>query len=88
MHDRGNGLGGGFAIYGLYPEYADFYAFHIMYLSRKGQQETEAFLKDNFNLVYQEEVPTRPIPEIKNPPLVWRYFLDISQRQLKKQSPG
>ena len=52
MHVRGNGLGGGFAIYGLYPEYADIYAFHIMYLSQQGQQETEAFLKDRFDLVY------------------------------------
>jgi glutamate synthase domain-containing protein 1 len=40
MHDRGNGLGGGFAIYGLYPEYAELYAFHIMYLSREGQRQT------------------------------------------------
>ena len=29
MHDRSNGLGGGFAAYGIYPEYRDFYAFHI-----------------------------------------------------------
>jgi glutamate synthase domain-containing protein 1 len=33
MHDRGNGLGGGFAVYGIYPDFKDFYAFHIMYLS-------------------------------------------------------
>ena len=26
MHDRSNGLGGGFAAYGIYPEYKDFYA--------------------------------------------------------------
>ena len=26
MHDRSNGLGGGFAGYGIYPEYKDFYA--------------------------------------------------------------
>src|SRR5512136_2816230 len=76
MHDRGNGLGGGFAIYGLYPEYANFYAFHVMYLSQKGQKETEAFLQENFDVVYQEEVPTRPTPKITNPPVVWRYFLD------------
>ncbi len=25
MHDRSNGLGGGFAGYGIYPEYNDFY---------------------------------------------------------------
>ena len=40
MHDRGNGLGGGFAIYGLYPEFADYYTFHIMYLNEiKGEIE-------------------------------------------------
>lgn len=86
MHDRGNGLGGGFAIYGLYPEYADLYAFHIMYLSPKGQQETEAFLQANFRLIYQEEVPTRPTPGIVDPPAVWRYFLEVGQHQLAKQS--
>ncbi len=86
MHDRGNGLGGGFAIYGLYPEYSELYAFHIMYLSQKGQQETEAFLRENFNLVHQEEVPTRPVAEIANPPVVWRYFLDIGQQKPEEQS--
>jgi len=85
MHVRGNGLGGGFAIYGLYPEYADLYAFHIMYLSREGQRETEAFLKDRFNLVYSEEVPTKPTPGIVNPPLVWRYFLNAGQHLLGGQ---
>ena len=86
MHVRGNGLGGGFAIYGLYPKYADLYAFHIMYLSREGQRETEAFLKDKFDLVYDEEVPTRPTPGIVNPPLVWRYFLEIGRHKSAEQS--
>ena len=27
MHDRSNGLGGGFAAYGIYPEYKDFTLF-------------------------------------------------------------
>ena len=31
MHDRSNGLGGGFAGYGIYPEYKDFYAFHMFF---------------------------------------------------------
>ena len=31
MHDRSNGLGGGFAAYGIYPDYRDFYAFHIFF---------------------------------------------------------
>ncbi len=86
MHDRGNGLGGGFAIYGLYPKYAALYAFHIMYLSREGQRQTEAFLKDRFNWIYHEEVPTRPTLAIVEPPLVWRYFLEVGQHQPEGQS--
>ncbi|MFC1978024.1 glutamine amidotransferase family protein [Chloroflexota bacterium] len=86
MHDRGNGLGGGFAVYGLYPECTDLYAFHIMFLSLEGKERTESFLKENFKLIYQEEVPTRPAPAISNPPLVWRYFLDVQQDKLEGQS--
>ena len=81
MHDRGNGLGGGFAIYGLYPEYADLYAFHIMYLSQEGKSQTEAFLKEKFSIVHEEEVPTRPTESIIKPPLVWRYFLDVDRHK-------
>ena len=79
MHDRGNGLGGGFAVYGLYPEYADLYALHVMYLSPEGRRETESFLNERFNLVYAEEIPTRLIPAILEPPLVWRYFLEVNR---------
>jgi len=31
MRVRGNGPGGGFAVYGIYPEYKDYYALHIMF---------------------------------------------------------
>jgi len=79
MHDRGNGLGGGFAIYGLYPEHADLYAFHIMFLDKKDKQDTEEFLRQHFTVIREEEVPTRPTSTIKNTPLVWRYFLDVPQ---------
>ncbi|MCX6011000.1 MAG: glutamine amidotransferase family protein [Chloroflexi bacterium] len=85
MHIRGNGLGGGFAIYGLYPEHADFYALHIMYQSAEGKGQTEAFLKERFRVVSAEEVPTRPTRGITNPPLVWRYFLELDKRQLGGQ---
>ena len=86
MHVRSNGLGGGFAVYGLYPQYADYYAFHIMYLSREGKAESEAFLKQRFRIVAAEEVPTRPTPAIVNPPLVWRYFLGVDPRTCDGQS--
>ncbi len=86
MHDRGNGLGGGYAIYGLYPKYADLYAFHIMYLSQEGKKQTEVFLKEKFSIVYEEEVPTRPARHILNPPLVWRYFLDVGDHKPEDRS--
>jgi glutamate synthase domain-containing protein 1 len=87
MHDRGNGLGGGFAVYGLYPDYADYYAFHIMYLSPRGRQDTEEYLKRSFELIADEEVPTRPARGIKNPPLVWRYFMGIKEGSTGNLTP-
>jgi glutamate synthase domain-containing protein 1 len=87
MHVRGNGLGGGFAVYGLYPEYSDCYAYHIMYLSREAKSEVEAFLKQRFHFVAAEEVPTKPTPAIVKPPLVWRYFLEVDLGQSGEQSP-
>jgi glutamate synthase domain-containing protein 1 len=85
MHVRGNGLGGGFAVYGLYPEYADLYAFHIMYLSREGKEDTEYFLKQKFQVVRDGVMPTRPTSAIVNPPLVWRYFLEINRKECGRQ---
>jgi glutamate synthase domain-containing protein 1 len=81
MHDRGNGLGGGFAVYGLYPEYADAYAFHIMFDDKSDQYEVEDFLKHHFHLVYDEEIPTRPTAGITRPPVLWRYFLKVEEEK-------
>lgn len=75
MHDRGNGLGGGFAAYGIYPEYADLYAFHIMYESHEARAQTEAYLDQFFMSEKQERIPTSPVSAIKNPPDIWRYFV-------------
>ena len=86
MHDRGNGLGGGFAVYGLYPDYRELYAFHIMYLSRQGQEKVEAFLREKFHLVHTEEVPTRLTPNIVNPPAVRRYFLEVGNARPEEKS--
>ena len=74
MHDRGNGLGGGYAVYGLYPEYKDDYALHTMYLSREAKEKTDRLLNENFDIIFDEEVPTREA-NVWNPPLVWRYFV-------------
>ena len=75
MHDRSNGLGGGFAAYGIYPEYKDFYALHMFFDSRTERKECEAFLKERFEVVHSERIPTRTIAAITDEPMIWRFFV-------------
>ena len=75
MHDRSNGLGGGFAGYGIYPEYKEFYALHMFFDSRAPRKECEVFLKERFEIVKSEMIPTRTIPAITDEPIIWRYFV-------------
>ncbi len=75
MHDRSNGLGGGFAAYGIYPEYKDFYAFHIFYNDSIARNKCEDYLKDTFEIVKSENIPTRKHKRITDVPLIWRYFV-------------
>jgi len=76
MHDRSNGLGGGFAGYGIYPEYKDLYAFHIFYDNQSARVKTEEFLEEHFDVVNLSRIPTRKNKNITNEPLIWRYFLN------------
>lgn len=82
MKIRGNGLGGGFAIYGLYPEYRDYYALHVMFQNKnlQAKEEVEEFLTHNFNVVYDEEIPTNEGVSLLYPPLVWRYFVSPKKK--------
>ena len=75
MHDRSNGLGGGFAAYGIYPEYRDLYALHFFFNERATRKNCEIFLKERFEIVKSEIVPTRKIKEITDEPIIWRYFV-------------
>lgn len=75
MHDRSNGLGGGFAAYGIYPKYKDFYALHMFFDDTSAKSSCEAFLKEGFEIVKAELIPTRKIPEITDEPIIWRYFV-------------
>ena len=74
MHDRSNGLGGGFAGYGIYPEYRDLFALHLFFRDNSCRKTCEAFLKERFDVVWAEEIPVRKMPQITDEPLIWRYF--------------
>jgi glutamate synthase domain-containing protein 1 len=75
MHDRSNGLGGGFAAYGIYPEYKNYYAFHIFYENPAAKKECEEFLERHFDIINLSKIPTRKVKEITDEPLIWRYFV-------------
>jgi glutamate synthase domain-containing protein 1 len=75
QHDRGNGLGGGFAAYGIYPDYKDHYALHIMCDDRASLTAAESFLKEAVYIAHQERIPTRPTPKITSVPILSRYFV-------------
>ena len=87
MHERSNGLGGGFAGYGIYPEYKDLFALHIFYDGEPCRSACEQYLRDHLEIVKGEIIPTRKIPSITDEPLIWRYFVTplrsvLASRQL------
>ena len=75
MHDRSNGLGGGFAGYGIYPEYADYYAFHVFYDTQAAKETCEKEIERHFDIVNLSKIPTRRHPRITDEPMIWRYFV-------------
>lgn len=84
MRERSNGLGGGFAAYGIYPAHQDDWCFHMMFESKAAMSQTEGYLQENYDLIKSEVIPTKEGTVIKQPPLLWRYFLRLK----KEGSPG
>ena len=83
MHDRSNGLGGGFAGYGIYPEYKDYYAFHVFYNGKYAKENCERYLDENFEIINLSKIPTRSTPKITDAPLIWRYFVTPDHNKLR-----
>ncbi len=84
MHDRSNGLGGGYAGYGIYPEYKDQYAFHVFYDSNEARIKTEAFIDRHFDVINLSRIPIRKHPNITDEPLIWRYFVNPLPTKLQE----
>lgn len=77
MHERSNGLGGGFAAYGIYPELKDFYALHVMSHSHGDHEDMDRGIRSHFRVIHEEPIPTRLHPRISNAPILWRYFVSV-----------
>jgi len=82
MMERGNGLGSGYAGYGIYPELKDCWCFHLMYHNQTAQEETERYLKDRFRITHYEPIPTKKVKALRPPiPSLYRYFLTIDDER-------
>ena len=88
MHERSNGLGGGFAAYGIYPEYKDYYALHVFYDDMDARAECEKFIFGHFAVIHSEGIPTRKVAAIREKPLIWRYFVLPSHEKLYTSGLG
>ncbi len=75
MEERGNGLGAGFAAYGIYPDYRDFYAFHIMYDNETAIGRAEEILMNTMQVEHSEQIPTRRVLSLGATPIFRRYFV-------------
>ncbi len=80
MKERSNGLGGGFAAYGIYPQYADLYCFQMMYDDDGARKDSEEFLRTSFEIEAAEIIPTRACEGVGESPLLWRYFMQPHEK--------
>ncbi len=74
QHERGNGLGGGFAAYGIYPEFSQYYALHIACDNERAAQEADSFIRMHLYVKIAEDMPTKDVKGITWHPLLKRYF--------------
>ena len=86
LHDRSNGLGGGFAAYGIYPEFPDSYAFHLFYDDSSSQVVCEELIHGSFNIRESGPIATRKAFGIGPAPIIWRYFVDPKEEVLARHN--
>src|SRR3990172_2050494 len=82
MNERTNGLGSGYAVYGLYPKHRDQYALHVMYDDRKVLEWGSDFIDSEFKVIHDEEIPMDRSHCKADAPIMWRYFVDVNPDRL------
>lgn len=82
LHDRENGLGAGFAGYGIYPQYKNFYAFHFLFDNQLIRSKVEDLLVSKGVIAMSEPIPTEKQANIDNPPVPWRIFFDPKESKM------
>jgi len=87
MRERGNGLGAGYAGYGIYPDRKNYYSLHLMYDHDQARQLSEDYLRSHFRIFDSEPIPTRANAGISSPPIFYRYFV-LPKEEAIEPKPG
>ena len=75
MNERGSGEGAGYAVYGAFPEFRDYYALHVFFDAvHETKKSVDGILRQWGSIVHDEEVPTFENPRIRKVHTPWRYF--------------
>jgi len=77
-------LGGGFAGYGIYPDFPEAFCFHLLYGDEAAREDTEYYLRSHFTVQGEEPIPTRAVKGIEDEPILHRYFLDVPEGRLEE----
>jgi glutamate synthase domain-containing protein 1 len=75
QHERGNGLGGGFAAYGIYPGLESYYALHIACDNEEAARRADEFIRIHLYVKIAEDMATKDVKTIPWHPLLRRYFV-------------
>lgn len=75
MEERENGLGAGYAAYGLFPDLKEYYCLQVILDDFQAKEDVGSFL-DQYTDIVQEEKVKVDEDVFKEYPLVWRFFVD------------
>jgi len=82
MEERENGLGAGYACYGLFPQRKEQYCLQFFFDDEDGKCNAEEFMSGRLDILHDEKVFTRERSTIAPPyPIVWRYFAEVPERR-------
>lgn len=82
MSERENGLGAGYACYGLFPDRRDEFCIQVLFDNEESKCLVEEFLKEHADVRKDERVFTKKVQSLAPPyPLVWRYFIKPADKR-------
>ncbi|MBD3196821.1 MAG: hypothetical protein GF317_17320 [Candidatus Lokiarchaeota archaeon] len=81
LSERENGLGAGFAGYGIYPDFKDYYALHLLIDDDYSLEKLMRYVETQGYIIQSEVIPTKIPSNIDHPPITWRIFFEPKHKK-------